>query len=498
MKKLITLFFVFAAFSVIQAQNIPLVNGDCSTDAALTGVSPYIITGFTVSDATAKLTVANCSISNGSLRIVGPANGKQGDVTVITDKVDVSSYPTDQTFSFACTIKSTLGVPTGDVNVNITAWDVNGTAIAAATAFVGGAITKLTNTLTTGVAANIGANVKLVPTAGVAKLSFVLQVGKYLTNDLIIDDFTLIRGVVPVVTVTPPTNLAFSTEAGIASAESSFIIVGTGLTSEVKVYGGVSLEYSTTSGVGFSQDTLKFAPASDGSLASTTVYARIRAGVVSVPTASSTVITPAQIKSTIFNKVAGLKTVQFTATITGFATTLPTVDTLSTSPALAYHKSLKITANSLSADLLVSAGSKLEIATDSLFTSAQSSLILPSVGDTVYVRLKKGLPIGIITDETTKVSITSTGFISKYVQFVGNSVLELAVRNVNNSNIKCFVTNGYLNITGLDAGKQISIFNNQGQKVKSATATDNTSITLPNKGIYFVKSDGFVQKVLFK
>jgi hypothetical protein len=31
-----------------------------------------------------------------------------------------------------------------------------------------------------------------------------------------------------------------------------------------------------------------------------------------------------------------------------------------------------------------------------------------------------------------------------------------------------------------------------------ATATDNTSIALPTKGIYFVKSDGFVQKVLFK
>jgi hypothetical protein len=146
----------------------------------------------------------------------------------------------------------------------------------------------------------------------------------------------------------------------------------------------------------------------------------------------------------------------------------------------------------------VSAGSKLEIATDSLFTSPQSSIILPAVGDTVYVRLKKGLPIGITTDETTKVSITSTGFISKYIQFKGNSVLELAVKNVNSSNIKCYAANGTLFIQGVEPGKQIEIYNNLGQKVKSATAIDNTSIALPTKGIYFVKSDGFVQKVIFK
>jgi hypothetical protein len=174
------------------------------------------------------------------------------------------------------------------------------------------------------------------------------------------------------------------------------------------------------------------------------------------------------------------------------------VDTLTTSPLLAYHKNIKITANSLTADLLVSAGSKLEIATDSLFTSTQSSIILPAVGDTVYVRLKKGLPIGVTMDETTKLSITSTGFISKFIQFKGNSVAETAVQNVNNPNIKCYAANGTLYIKGLEAGIQIEIYNNLGQKVKSATATDNTSIALPYKGIYFVKSGNFVQKVILK
>ena len=500
MKKLITLCLVIAAFVTIQAQSIPVTNGDCSTDGALTGVgTTYVIPGFTILDKYAKLTVANCGISNGSLRIVGPANAAaQGDVVVTTDKVDVSTFGTDKPFSFACTVKSTVGLPTGSVNVNISAVDAAGTGIPAATAFVGGAVTKLGNTLSTGVAATLGANVRLNPTAGVAKLSFVLQVGKYIANDLLIDDFTLIYGTIPVVNVTPPASLALSTEAGVASNETSFTLDGSALTSDVKVYGGVSLEYSKTSGAGFSQDTIKLAPAGDGSLAPTIIYARIRAGVTSVPTASSTVTTPAQIKATVFNKEGGSKFVQFTGTITGFATTLPATDSLSVIADKAYYKSFRITANSLTADLVVAAGSKLEIATDSLFTSAQSSLILPTVGDTVYVRLKKGLAIGTISDETTKVSMTSAGFISKYFQFVGNTMAASAVSNVNIDNLKFSTEDGSVRVIGVKAGKKIEIYNSVGQKVKSVTATDNTNIALPTKGIYLIKVDAFVQKVVLR
>ena len=499
MKKLITLCFVIASFATLQAQSIPMTNGDCSTDGALTGVgTTYIIPGFTILDKYAKLTVANCGISNGSLRIVGPANAAaQGDVVVTTDKVDVSTYGTDQTYSFACTVKSTVGIPTGSINVNITAVNAAGGAVTAANAFVGGVVTKLPNTLSAGVASTISANVKLMPTAGVAKLSFILQVGKFIANDILIDDFTLVYGAVPVVNITPPTSLALSTEAGVASAESSFTIDGSALPSDIMVYGGSNLEMSKTSGDGFSQDTIKLAPAGDGTLAATTIYTRIKAGVTSVGTATPA-LGPATVKVSAYQKLAGIKTLQFTGTATGFASTLPANDTLSVIAEKAYYKNFRITANSLTADLVVAAGSKLEIATDSLFTSVQSSLILPAVGDTVYVRLKKGLAIGNISDETTKVSITSAGFISKYFQFVGNTMAASAVSNVNIDNLKFITTNNFVNVLGVKAGKQIEVFNSLGQKVKSVTATENTNISLPNKGIYLIKVDTFVQKVILK
>jgi len=497
MKKLITFLFLTAAFATVQAQNIPVTNGDCSTDGVLTGVSPYVIPGFTILDKTAKLTVANCGISNGSLRIVGPANAAaQGDVVVTTDKVDVSSFPTDQPYSFACTVKSTVGIPTGSINVNITAADAAGAGINAATAFVGGTVIKLPNTLTAGVASTISGNVKLNPAAGVAKLSFVLQVGKFLVYDILIDDFTLTYGAVPVVNITPPVSLALSTEAGVASDETSFTVDGSALPTDILVYGGSNLEMSTTSGTGYSQDTLKLVP-SAGTLASTTIYARIRAGVTSVGT-TSTALGPNTVKVSVYQKTAGIKTLQFTGTATGFATTLPATDTLSVIDDKAYFKNFRITANSLTADLVIATGSNLEIATDSLFTSALQSITLPAVGDTVYVRLKKGLAIGNISDETTKVSITSAGFISKYFQFVGTTAVASAVKNVNIDNLKFITNNGTVTIIGAKAGKQIHIYNNLGQKVKSVTVIGNNNIALPTKGIYFIKVDAFVQKVVLK
>jgi hypothetical protein len=498
MKKLITLIYVFAACLTMQAQNIPLTNGDCSTDATLSDASPFIIPGFTITQTSpANLNLTTSGVSGGKLKIFGTANGIQGQATINTEKVDISSYAADATFSFGC--KLTCETATGAAqpyNVNIIAYAADGITVVTTTTLTFSKIQENTN-VTAGTEINIGAVAVMKNAMGDAKyLSFQLQMGKMITNNLTFDDFTLYQGKVPTVNLTPSADMTLTTEAGIASVESSFTVDGTELTSDILISGGANLEMSTTSGNGFSQDTLKLSPTS-GSLASTTIYTRIKAGVTSVGT-TSTALGDATVKASIYTKGAGTKTVQFVGTATGFATTIPAVDTLTTSPDLAYYKNLRITANSLTADLIVSAGSKLEIATDSLFTSAQSSLTLPAVGDTVYVRLKKGLPIGVTTDETTKVSITSTGFISKYIQFTGNSVVATAVHNVNNSNLKVIVSNGSINVIGVEDGKIIEIYNNIGQKLKAVKATGYNNISLTNKGMYLIKVDTFVQKVILK
>lgn len=507
MKKLFTLLLVLVAFTSLKAQNIPLINGDCSTDATLSGSSPsWTLPGFTVTETLSHIDPAQCGIANGALRVVGTSNGKQGETVVSTEKVDISTYGTEKTYAFACTVKATNATPVGVINVSVTAYDALGTVILPANAFVGGTWTKISTALVPGTAVDYGSTFTLNPTAGVAQVTFNLQVGKYVTTDLYLDDFTLFYGDVPKFNLNPD-NLSLSTEAGVASAESFFTVDGTALTSDVMVYGGGSLEYSLTPGEGFSQDTLKLTPAGDGSLAPTIVYTRIKANITSVSTTSIT-LPNGQVKATAFSKGAGSKFVQFAGTVKGFATTIPTVDTLSYVQSVdrAYFKNIKVTANSLTSDLVVTAGSNLEIFTDTL-AAAQSSIIFPvtvgtndTVNSVVYMRLKKDLPVGIVNDlASTKLTIASTGYTTKEIQMIGQTLaFPTAVANVNNSNIKCYAVDGQLYIQGVDAGKQIAVFNQLGQKVKSVIASGNTSVAIPAKGIYFVKSDAFVQKVLIK
>lgn len=504
MKKLITLIIVFVAFVNTQAQNIPLTNGDCSTDATFSGASPYVFPGFTIIQTSpAALNLTTSGVSGGKLKIFGTTNGSaQGNLSITTDKIDISSYAADATFTFACNF--TCQTPTSAAqpyNVTVYTYDASGTVISTGvTSTVLTSLTKIqeNSNAAAGTVINCGAVAVMNNAMGNCKyIAFQLQMGKMLTNNLTIDDFTLYHGKVPTFNVTPTANLALSTEAGVASNESSFTVDGSALTSDILIFGGSNLEMSTTSGSGFTQDTIKLTHAGDGSLASTIIYGRIKAGVTSVPTASTT-MGNSTIKASVYHKGSGTKTVQFTGTLTGFASTLPAVDTLTASPLSAASKNIKITANSLTADLIVSAGTKLEIATDSLFTSPQSSIILPNVGDTVYVRLKKGLPIGLITDETTKVSITSTGFISKSIQFVGNSVAATAVSNVSESAIKCFVKHGILYISDIKAGLPVDIYNSIGQKVKSLVASDYNAITLPVKGMFVVKTGTYVRKIVVK
>jgi hypothetical protein len=53
-------------------------------------------------------------------------------------------------------------------------------------------------------------------------------------------------------------------------------------------------------------------------------------------------------------------------------------------------------------------------------------------------------------------------------------------------------------VSGVELGKLIDIYNSVGQKIKSITATANNNISLSAKGIYVVKVDDTVQKLILK
>jgi hypothetical protein len=199
------------------------------------------------------------------------------------------------------------------------------------------------------------------------------------------------------------------------------------------------------------------------------------------------------------------KTIQFTGTVNGIKSSVAGGAEIS----YAYgagpsaEKTLTIAGAGLTANVLVTPGANMEISTTSGtgFASAPITLTQESgavAATPIYARLIAGLAVATYNDATTLVTASSTGLTSKEVQFVGTVDLGTGITDKNISEMKYFTTNNTIRITGVETGKQIDIYNGVGQKIKSITATANNNITLSAKGIYLVKVDATVQKVILK
>jgi hypothetical protein len=621
MKKVITSLIIVFAFVTLQAQtSIPLTNGDCSTTAGLTGSTPYVISGYTIAHTGGTLTPASSGLIGGALKIVGTANGTQGQLTITTDKVDISSYPIDATFSYSC--KLTCGTATSQAqpyNVIIIAYAADGITVVTPNTLTFSKVqpnTNVTSQVTIGATAVMKANT-VTPGSDAKYIVFQLQMGKMLTNNLTFDDFTLTQLGEPPVTVTgTPSNadLSYEVENG-PSTESTFTVSGTGLgTDAIVLTPGTNLEISLNSGSNFvaNPSTISLTPTS-GAVTSTTIYTRLKSGINGLGAVGAS-----SARITVFHSTAGTKTVQFTGTVKGLAVSNPVSTTItytegagpsteetlnvsglglttdvvltpganieiSTTPGSGFASSpitliqaagavastpiyarliagliagsyndatTKLTASStgfisiekqfkgtvngiamsnpvstalyyaqglgpsaerafnvsgsgLTADIDITPGANIEISLTSGSGFVSTPIILTQIAGSVastpiYARLIAGLSPATYNDATTKVTTSSTGLTSKELQFVGTVDLGTGIANKNISNLKCIAAKGTINVIGVEVGKQIDIYNNVGQKAKSVTATNNTVITLSVKGIYFVKVDALVEKVILK
>ena len=307
-------------------------------------------------------------------------------------------------------------------------------------------------------------------------------------------------------TVSTPTNSALSYETGFGpSAESTFTVSGDGLLTDLTVTPGSSIEISSTSGSGFvgSLDAPITLTQTGGTVPTTTIYARLKAGFGPGGTGAAAARTV-----TIGNVEAGYKTVVFTGTVTGLAISNPASSALyyaqGTGPSP--ERTFNVSGASLTDNLVVTAGTNVEISLSSAsgtgFVATNPIILTPTTGAVaatpVYARLIAGLTAANYNDATTLVTASSTGYSSNMLQFVGTVDLGTALANNNIADYKFIPANGLIKVIGVEAGKQIEVFNSVGQKVKSLTATENTNISLPNKGIYLIKVDTFVQKVILK
>jgi len=267
-------------------------------------------------------------------------------------------------------------------------------------------ITTFTGIGTTGATFTYNLNVSSSTTLRLSTASAAIYI-----HDIIISLYSI----APTITLTPTTLSGLNYVQGSGpSANQTFTCEGTNLTNDILLTAPTNYEISENAGGPFGTDiTLT---QTSGSVALTTIYVRLMAGLPAGNYNSETV--------TATSTGATSKTVTLSGTVSGPIITI-TPTTLS---GLEYDygagpsnfDDFAVSGTSLTADILLTAPSNYEIATasggpyGSTLTLTQSGGVVNST--TIYVRLKAGLAVG---NYNQNVTATSTGAVSKTVYVMG-------------------------------------------------------------------------------
>lgn len=194
------------------------------------------------------------------------------------------------------------------------------------------------------------------------------------------------------------------------SAEQTFTFHGIVLSGNVIVTPSSNLQISKTSGTGFSNTPITLTQTS-GILAETTIYVRLKAGLNNANYADSI---------TISSTDAISKKVYCSGTVAGSSINISTVKITGFSYAVGFgpsaSKTFSLSANLLTANLIISAGADYELSINNTAFSPGPLTIVPVSGSvnltTLYVRIKAGLAIGLYDEN---IIVQSTGVISKTI-----------------------------------------------------------------------------------
>jgi trimeric autotransporter adhesin len=436
----LSLCLILVSANTSWGQSITVPNGDFSAGSTLTGTSPWTsISGWTITQngtINAVTTSGNAAITNNLSGVVSGAltftgtnstagannNNNQAALSVESSRIDISAYAgTTTAFTFAFQIK--VATATGAVapwneiirvfdssNVDITA-----TALGTATKTQGNL-----KTTTAGTYVNASIAASLTATGAPAYIVVQVHLGQIIGNTPTVDNFTLTAaGAAASTTLTQPVSTTLSYEIGAGpSASESFQVAGANLGSNnITVTPGTNIEISSTSGSGFGSSAITLTPSS-GTVANTTLYARLIAGLA-LGTGGSNTVRQVNVAAT----GTTTKTVQFNGSINGINTTTITGSALSyvTDSGLSAEGSFTVTTNGLTSVLVVTPGSDLEVSTTSGTGFQSTAITLPSTttSQVIYSRLKTGLSAGSYSGASTTVVVSSSGFTSVTKQFTG-------------------------------------------------------------------------------
>ena len=213
----------------------------------------------------------------------------------------------------------------------------------------------------------------------------------------------------PLITPSVTTITAFDYFTGAGpSAEKSFTVSGSYLTGNIVVKKSANYEISTGSGVSFvASDSISLAPTT-GTIASTTIYIRLKTGLNAATYTENITFTS---MNALSKNVSASGTVTSKPTVTILPTSLSGF-TYNSGNGPSAEKTFTVSGIYLSSVILITPPTNFEISTTSGASFAATSPILISQSGgtaaqtTIYVRLKAGLAVNTYSGD---ISVASTG-----------------------------------------------------------------------------------------
>ena len=280
------------------------------------------------------------------------------------------------------------------------------------------------------------------------------------------------------------------------SAQKTFSVTGSGLTSGIVITAPANYEISVLSGTSFTGTNSLALAQSNGSVASTAIYVRLKSGLT-VGNYNGTI--------TLSSNGGTTQNVTLTGSVTAASGIGVSVSTLT---GLNYYlgsgpsteQSISVSGSSLTSFIIVTAPTNFEISSDTgaNFFATNQIIVQQSAGvvaqTPIYIRLAKGL---LTNTYTGNISVSSTGYTSKTVSLTGNVLLNTAVENASESAIKIYGSGNELIIEGSAINENISIYNLVGVKLKAIKSTgDRISIPVSKGSVYLVQTGAKTVKVI--
>jgi hypothetical protein len=251
----------------------------------------------------------------------------------------------------------------------------------------------------------------------------------------------------PIITVSPIalTGFTYILATG-PSTEQNFTASGTKLTANLVITPPTDYEVSTTSGSGFGS-SITLTPTS-GTVASTTIYVRLKAGLAAANYTSENIAATSAGATTKNVSCSGTVT---QPTITS-ATTALSGFTYTVGAGPSTNQNFTVSGSNLSGNLVVTAPTNYEVCLTAGGTFVSSLSLTPTSGTvsatTIYIRLKSGLAINNYNES---ISITATNATTKTITLsgtvTGNLESDIITANGESATVSSLVNDATISTT---------------------------------------------------